>query len=266
MFRLIERNGLKYYKIEEFENTGIVKHCFTTRHGGVSSGAYKSMNLRVNSDDAPENIRANYRIICDEIGVDANRLVLSNQVHENNVVSVGKKDCGNGLSKPQCFKSADALITGETGVPIVIFGADCVPVYFLDVKERVIALAHSGWRGTIKDIAAKTAQKMINEYNSKPENIIAAIGPSIGVCHYEVDDEPAEAFRKKFGDSVLEKHTKFHVNMQKAIKMQLFNMGVKNVTDSGICTFCENDMFFSHRKNGNCRGVMAAITELTDRK
>ena len=266
MFKLNTRGNLKYYTIDEFEKTGLVKHCFTTRCGGVSKNEYKSLNLRMNCDDKPENILKNYKIICDEINVDFKNLVFSNQVHDDKIYVVGKNDCGNGITKPQRFESCDALITNEPGVPLTVFGADCVPLYFLDTERRVIALAHSGWKGTVLRIGEKVIRTMVESFLSKPENILVAIGPSIGVCHFEVGDEVADVFRDNFGDTVLEKHEKYHVNMQKAISLQLKACGIpeKNIINSRICTYCNSDLLFSHRKTKGRRGVMAAIMEIKD--
>ena len=262
MFRLKECGKLKYYTIDEFEKSGMVKHCFTTKHGGVSSGEFSSMNLRMNCADSQENVLSNFKIICDEICVNFEDLVFSKQVHSDKIEIVEKKDCGNGIVKEQKFESADALITAERGVPIVIFGADCVPVFFLDIKERVIEAALSGWRGTVGRIAEKKTEKMMSEFSCKAENIIAAIGPSIQVCHFETGDDVAEIFCNEFGDSVLEKNEKYHVNMQKAIEIQLSEIGVKNIINSGICTYCRHNEFFSHRYTNGRRGVMAGIMEL----
>ena len=268
MFRLKTDGTLKYYTADELEETGLIKHCFTTRCGGVSTGGFSSMNLRMNSGDSRENILKNYSIICNEIGVDYKKLVLSHQVHEDKIIKVSAADCGNGIVKPQKFASADALITAQPGVPLAVFGADCVPVILLDTENAAIGLAHSGWRGTAACIAAKTVQKMVSEFNCSPQKIRAAIGPSIRVCHFEVGDEIAEIFREKFGEAVLEKHAKYHVDMQKAIELQLVAQGVppENITDSNLCTFCNDDLFYSHRKTGNRRGVMAAIAEINGRE
>lgn len=264
MFRLNTNGNLQYYTIDEFEKTGLVKHCFTTRKGGVSENEYKSLNLRMNCDDKPENILSNYQIICDELNVNYKNLVFSKQVHDDKIYIVDEKDCGNGITKPQKFESCDALITAMCGVPLAVFGADCVPLYFLDVENRVIGLAHSGWKGTVLRIGEKVIKAMQENFSSKPENILAAIGPSIGVCHFEVGDEVSDIFRENFGDSVLEKHKKFHVNMQKAIEIQFKECGIpdENIVNSGICTYCNSDLLFSHRKTNGKRGVMAAIMEL----
>ncbi len=264
MFRLVRKNGLSYYVIDSFEKTGLVKHCFTTREGGVSENEYKALNLRFNCSDKRENVLKNYKIICDAIDVDYKKLVISKQVHEDNICTVTIEDLGNGITKENRFTSADGLMCNETGIPIVTLYADCVPLYFLDVKNKAIAMSHSGWKGTVKNISAKTVQKMIDEFNSKPENILAAIGPSIGECHFEVGDEVAYHFMempcgviKKYGE-------KYHVNLQKTIENQLLSVGIlkQNLTVSGICTFCNSDLLFSHRKTNGKRGNMAAIMEL----
>lgn len=264
MFRLIKNGRLMYYKIDSFEETGLVRHCFTTRMGGVSKNEYAELNLRTNCDDDINNVWKNFKIICDEIGINYKNLVFSKQVHEDIIYDAAKDDAGNGITKPNKLESADGLICGEPGIPLVIFSADCVPLFFLDKKERVIALSHSGWKGTVKNIAAKTVNKMLNEYNSRPENIICAIGPSIGECHFEVGDEVAEIFAGVAGGVLNKYGEKYHVNLQKTIINQLTDCGIKadNITNTGICTYCNSDILFSHRKTGGKRGSLAAIMQL----
>lgn len=262
MFTLKTHGDLKYFTIDEFEETGLLKHCFTTRCGGVSENEFKSMNLRMHCEDKKENILRNYEIICDEIGVNFENLVFSNQVHCDTILSVCKEDMGNGITKPQKWDGVDGLITNEPGVPIIIFAADCVPVFFFDKVKKVIALVHSGWKGTVLKISAKCIKKMVEEYSCNPKDIMVAIGPSIGVCHFEVGDDVADIFRDAFGDTVLEKQEKWHVNMQKAIEIQLRKQGVENIVKADICTYCQSDLLFSHRQTGGKRGVMAGIMEL----
>lgn len=264
MFTLFEKGDLKYYKVDEFSRTGLVRHCFSTRHGGVSKNEFFSMNLRINCDDKRENILKNYSIICEEIGVDYENLVLTKQVHEDKIYVVNKEDRGNGITKPQKFESCDALITAEKNVPIAVFSADCVPVFFLDTKKSVIALAHSGWKGTVARISEKVVNKMCDEFGSNPKDILCAIGPSINVCHFEVGDEVSDIFLSEFGPCVVKKYEKNHVDMQKAIEIQLKNAGIleKNIINSQICTQCRCGEFFSHRVTGDRRGVQAAIMEL----
>ncbi|MBQ7793564.1 MAG: peptidoglycan editing factor PgeF [Clostridia bacterium] len=261
MFTLVKNDDLCYYKIDSFENSGIVRHGFTTKYGGVSKGCFESMNLRINSDDSIENVRCNYEIIAKELGMDVKRLVLSKQVHKTDIVDVTSLDAGNGLWYDNKFESADALVTNEKNLPLVTFFADCVPVFLLDTKKEVLALAHSGWRGTVGKIAALTVRHMCDKYGSCAEDILAGIGPSIRQCCFEVGEEVAEHFSKEFVDRC---KAKPHIDLQGAIAAQLEAVGVKreNITDSGICTCCRSDEFYSHRVMGNQRGTMAALAML----
>lgn len=265
MFKLVKKGNVAYYIITSFEETGLVKHGFSTREGGVSKGCYSSMNLRFHCDDTRENVIRNFEIIADTLNMDKNRLVLSKQVHEDNIHTVTENDIGNGITRENSFTSVDALITDKKGIPLVTLFADCVPLFFLDKKQRVIALAHSGWRGTVKRIGQKTVEKMKRDYGSKPENIIAAIGPSIQECHFEVSDDVAEIFIKEFGsDTAVKYGDRYHVNMQTAIRKQLTESGLlpDSIDDSGICTYCNSDTLFSHRKTNGQRGNMGAFMEL----
>lgn len=265
MFKLNRKNGIAYYTISSFEETGLVKHGFSTREGGVSSGCYSSMNLRFNCDDSRENVLENYRRMASVLGMDYKKLVLSKQIHESNIVTITESDMGNGIVRENQFTSADGLITGIKGIPLVTLYADCVPVFLLDKKLGVVSLIHSGWRGTVQCISRKAAEKMKNDYGSKMEDILVAIGPSIQVCHFEVGDEVADVFIKTFGkDTVVKYNDRYHVNMQKAIVKQLTETGIlpENIDDSGICTYCNSDLLFSHRKTNGQRGNLGAFIEL----
>ena len=242
MFKLNRKNGVLYYTITSFEETGLVKHGFSTREGGVSDGCYSSMNFRFHCDDTCENVLKNFEIMADTLGMDYNKLVLENK-----------------------FDSVDALITDKKGIPMVTLFADCVPLFFLDKKLGVAALAHSGWKGTVKRIGQKTIEKMKRDYGSRAEDILTAIGPSIQECHFEVGDEVAEIFIKEFGEDTAVKYgEKYHVNMQKAIEKQFIESGIlkENIDNCGICTYCNSDLLFSHRKTNGKRGNLGAFIEL----
>lgn len=263
MFILNQNKNLKYLTVEEFSKTGCVKHCFSTRCGGVSTGDYESMNLRFNASDLKENVLKNFEIISDAAGIDHTKLILTKQVHEDIIKAVGSEFLGNGIVFENRFDSADGLICNESGVPITVFGADCLPIIFLDPKKRVIATAHSGWKGTLKKIAQKCAYKMITDYNSNPEDIIAAIGPSVRVENYEVNDELAAVFKREFGMcAVTEFSGKPHIDMQRCVMIQLQEIGVGTIVDSMFCTYDNPDLFFSHRRTGDRRGVMVGMIEL----
>lgn len=265
MFKLNRKNGVAYYTITSFEETGLVKHGFSTREGGVSEGCFGSMNLRFNCEDTHKNVLENYRIIAQTLGMDYERFVLSKQVHEDVIHTVTEDDLGNGIVFPNKFESVDALITDKKGFPIVTLFADCVPLFFLDKRQGVIALAHSGWKGTVKRIGQKTIEKMKNDYGSKAEDILTAIGPSIQECHFEVGDDVAGIFVKEFGDDTAVKYgDRYHVNMQKAIEKQFVESGIlkEHIDNSGICTYCNSDFLFSHRKTNGKRGNLGAFLEL----
>lgn len=265
MFKLNKSGNTVYYTIPSFEATGLVRHGFSTREGGVSRGCYSSMNLRFHCDDLHKNVLENYRIIGEALGMDYKRMVLSKQIHEDIIRTVGEDDCGNGIIRENAFESADALITDKRNIPLVTLFADCVPVFFLDKRQGVIALAHSGWRGTVKRIGQKTVEKMKRDYGSRAEDILAAIGPSIQEDHFEVGDEVAEIFLKEFGsDTAVKYGDKYHVNMQKAIMLQLLKTGIpkENIDDCGICTYCNSELLFSHRKTNGRRGNLGAFLQL----
>jgi len=263
MFELRERDGVKFYVPTTIEAIGGITAGFSTREGGVSEGCYSSMNLRWHCDDSHENVLENYRRITAALGIDYRDTVRAKQIHEDAVRIVGEADKGNGITRENAFESADALMTDETGVCLCIVSADCTPVFMADPVKRVVSLIHSGWRGTVKRISVKAAEKMMREYGSKAEDIVCAIGPSIQIDCFEVGDDVAEIFIREFGADAAEKYgDRYHVSMQRAIKKQLNDIGIYNIDDCGICTCCSSDLLFSHRKTNGRRGNLGAFIRL----
>lgn len=265
MFILNEKNGISYYTVSAFSETGLVNHCISTREGGVSEGCYRSMNLRFNCEDKAENVRENFRRTAESVNMDYEKLVLSKQVHEDIIKDVTENDCGNGILFENRYESADGLVTNRCGIGLVTLYADCVPLMFLDPVRRVAATSHSGWKGTVKRIGQKTVLKMCRDYGCDAKDILCAIGPSIQLDHFEVGDDVAEIFMKSFGGDTAEKFgERYHVNMQRAIFKQLTEAGVlpENIDDCGICTYCNSDLLFSHRKTNGRRGNFGAFIAL----
>lgn len=258
MFKQNVKDNIKYYTIKSFEDSGLVSHAFSTRIGGVSTGEASSMNFGLNRKDTAENINKNYELLCRAVGISENRLVKTKQVHGNAVYAATQNDIGKHID------SVDALVTNEPDVALCTFHADCMPLFFLDTKKRAIALAHSGWRSTLLNIAEKTINKMKSEYGSNPSDIIAAIGPSIGVCHFEVDADVADKFDSKY----IVQHEKPHLNLWQLCKDQILSTGVneKNLTLTDTCTYCNNDLFYSYRGDNMKTGSMVAIMQLTKDK
>lgn len=265
--KLIKKGKLEYFVFDLFEKTGFIKHCFSTRNGGVSVGCYDSLNLSFRQDKR-ENVIKNYEILCDAIKCDSKNTVFSDQIHEDKIYFADKSDCGKGLYKESDIKGYDALVTDVKDVLLVTFYADCVPIFIADIRNKVVALSHSGWKGTVKEISKKTIEAMIEKYGTDKNDIIAGIGPSIGVCCFEVDYPVVEEFKNKlpFSEKYIfkGKENKFFIDLQKINKQILINVGVaeKNIEVADICTKCNPNIFYSHRNMGSERGSLAALMQI----
>lgn len=264
--KLIKKGKLEYYKFEKFR---ALRHCFSTRYGGVSEGCYASMNLALRKDEMT-NIIENYRIICNAIGCDYRSTVWTRQVHGDNILNITSSDRGTGLLKPRQLEGYDGIVTDEPDITLVGFSADCVLLYFYDSVRKVVAISHSGWRGTVKAIGAKTVEKMVKDYGCQRENIICGISPAIGKDHFQVDDPVVEAFRNEFSwvDTFIENDSlnegKYYIDLHGINEEILVNSGIKreNIENSRICTMCDPDRFFSHRIMGEQRGSLAGFISL----
>lgn len=269
-FKTVNKEGLVYLTIPSFEKTGMVKHCFTTRLGGVSRGDYDSLNTSYLKEDPFENVRKNLERVCGAIDIDYRRLVFSDQTHEDNIRVVTEKDTGKGISVPNDIMNTDGLMTNIPGIPLITFYADCVPLFFLDTKNRAVAVIHSGWKGTVLKIGAKTVKLMGEVYGTKPEDCLAGIGPSIGPECFEVGPEVAEIFKDSFEDwpQIIEPHHegKSRINLWETNRLILREAGIpeENITVSGLCTVCNEEMFFSYRRDKGRNGSLSAIIELKD--
>ena len=263
---LKESNGVYYFQFPLLEKSGIVMHGFSTKIGGVSKGVYAQMNLGVSRGDDPEAVLENYRRIANVLHMPWERMVLSHQTHTTNIRVVTGKDAGAGLVKKRDYENVDGLITNIPNLPLVTFYADCVPLYFVDPVHRAIGLSHSGWRGTVNRMGMKA------EYHSRPEDILACIGPSICSECYEVGEEVAQEFEKAFlpaqNEQILKQKPdgKYLLNLWKANEIILLEAGIKKehlaITD--VCTKCNPDLLYSHRVMGNQRGNLAAFLCLNE--
>lgn len=263
---LNKKNEIEYLTFNSFEKTNLVKHCFSTRKGGLSKGVYESMNLAFR-EESRENVIKNYELICDAIGCDYKNVVFSDQVHEDRLYFVNEEDSGKGLLRESDIIGYDSLITDKKGLVLTTFYADCVPLFFLDTEKEVIALTHSGWKGTVKQIGSKTIDAMVKEYGCQKENIIAGIGPCIGGCCFEVDEPVVNEFLEKipFSKSFIftnsKNKSKFNIDLQGVNRQILINAGIdaEKIELANACTKCSPDMFFSHRHMGAERGSLAAL-------
>ena len=181
-----------------WENLPGVRHCFTTRAGGVSEGWLSSLNFRRGLYDPDENIEENFRRTALFFNTTPDRIVCAQQTHTSNVRIVTEADAGKGVTRERDYTDVDGLITDVPGLILYTSHADCVPIYFYDPVRRVIALAHSGWKGTAARIGQVTVRKMQKVYGCRPQDIYTAVGPSICADCYEVSEDVAEAIRGCF--------------------------------------------------------------------
>ncbi len=266
MFRTETKNGVPL-RISDVLSDPAIAHGFSTRLGGVSPAPWDSLNLDDRRGDAPENVHENFHRLCAALGADVRRAVLSRQVHRDDVRCVTAADCGKGLWMPRDYDSADALITDEPNIPLIVFSADCNVLLLHDPVRRAIGAAHAGWRGTALGIAAKTVQAMVNAYGCDPANIRAAIGPAIGQCCFETDGDVPEALRKALGAAVEPfidwNGRKYHIDLKAVNALWLQSLGVTKIDICPDCTYCLGDLYWSHRRTGLRRGEQAAVISLT---
>lgn len=261
----VERKQVLMLHFPAWDRFPFLTHGMSTRMGGVSEGIYASMNFREMSGDPEGNIRENYRRAAAHLGCDVNRIVRPSLVHGNHVHLVERKDYGNGAVRCSSLLDTDALITDVPGVTLCATFADCVPLFFLDVKRHAIGLAHSGWRGTVKKIGLKTVEAMCRTFGSRPEDILAAIGPCICRDCYEVGEDTAEEFRRAFPDAeellAVNRDNHYQLDLRRANEMVFAEAGIPagNVTVSDICTCCNPELLFSHRASKGRRGAMGAF-------
>lgn len=262
-----EINGAKYLTFPHLEKHTNIVHAFTTRQGGISEGCFSSWNFGFNSGDNRERVRENYKILGNILDIKIENMILSDQTHDNNILYVTEKDRGKGIIKPRDFENIDGLITDKVSVAIITAHADCGSLFFYDYKKKIIGLTHSGWRGTVKKIAKEMIDKFVNQFGSDPENILVGIGPSIGKCCFEVDDDVYDIFithDKRYTKYIEKKGIKYHIDLWAINRLILNDNGIpdKNIISANMCTKCNNDIFFSHRGQKGKRGIMVSTMML----
>ena len=237
-------------------------HCFTTRYGGVSTGYLSSLNIGTSRGDDIRNVLENYRILGNALGFDPRNVVLCRQVHSDTVQVVTEEHRGAGLTAPP-LAPCDALVTNVPGLALVVFSADCTPILFHDPVTGAVGAAHAGWRGTVSAIAARTVEAMVREYGSRPGDIRSAIGPNIGVCHFETGADVPQALLDAFGQEmnpfIFPRGEKYLVDLKKINAWILERAGVRHIDISEDCTVCQSDRFWSHRVTEGHRGTQGAI-------
>ena len=270
-----EINGVRYLQFPALLEQEVCRHLFSTRIGGISKGDLGSMNLSYTRGDEKENVDENFRRIADILGCGMEDFVLTHQTHTTNVRVITEADRGKGIVKERDYEDVDGLVTNVPGIVLSTFYADCVPLYFVDPVKKAIGLSHSGWKGTVNKMGKVTVQKMTEEYGSNPDDIIAAIGPSICVDCYEVSMDVADAFMDAFANAenlskiVLPKNEeKAMLDLWQANYAVLLEAGLKreHISMPDICTACNKEVLFSHRASNGKRGNLGAFLVLNHKK
>lgn len=281
---------LEYLTYPSLEGTGIVRHLVTTRLGGVSKGEFSSMSLSFTRGDREEDVRENYCRIGQILGCPPENMVASQQTHTTNIRRVTSADKGKGITRPLGYQDVDGLMTDEPGIALVTYYADCVPLLFVDPVKRVIGSAHSGWRGTAGRMGEHMVRAMGEAYGSRPEKMLAAIGPSICQDCYEVSEDVAKEFleleaeteelcrellhsgryREGYGGGppkIVEpgrQPGKYQLDLWLANFLILRRAGIplEGIAVTDICTCHNSEYLFSHRASGGRRGNLGAFLML----
>lgn len=236
-----------YLKPDIFKHIPSLVAGVSTRHGGKSQAPYHSLNLGVHTNDQAETIQENINLLCQSLGIDPSQLARSFQTHQDYIWECQLPDYQNGY---------DAIISTQVNIFSAVGIADCCPILLVDPEQKITAAIHAGWKGSVLGIVPKTADLLISKYHSKPENLLAYIGPCISVQHFEVGDEVAE----KFPESCKQKlSNKWHVDLKKHHALQLRKSGITQIEIAPWCTVEHNEHFFSHRKEQGLTGRMLAF-------
>ena len=251
-----QSDGLRFYQFDIFSKN--ILNAVFTRQGGVSPEPWNSLNLSISVGDDPARVAENRVHAFNSLGRSPASLHDVWLVHGTDIIFA---DAPCPLDQPT--QKADILFTDNPEVSLFMRFADCVPLLFHDPKKHVIGISHAGWMGTVKGVAEVSVQAMQERYGSDPRDIVAGIGPSISVDHYEVGEEVAAQFRDKYCDeSEQVLHTRdgsIYLDLWAANALHLKKMGVEQIQISGFCTACHLDDWYSHRAEKGKTGRFGAL-------
>jgi YfiH family protein len=257
---------LLLYRVRVFEAYPQIVHGIFTRKGGVSTGPFHSLNLSTAVKDHSGAVERNIQSVCEALGVQPQQTVACHLVHGADILTVDR------YNRQPLMAKADGLITVEPDIYLFLRFGDCTPLLFFDPVRNAVGLTHAGWRGTMQNAAGATVNAMVQRLGCRPQNIIAVIGPAIGPCCYEVGPEVMTAATETFeGPQGLfsrysEQTQRAHFDMWAANQRQLAEAGVGQIVQSGLCTACRTDEFFSHRAEKGLTGRFGVIIGLAGSK
>jgi YfiH family protein len=253
---------LRYYQFDSYRLPGLI-HAVFTRRGGVSPTPWASLNLGGLGGDLKENVVENRKRIFEVVGLPVETIYDAWQVHGTHIICTDKP-----RPLDVAHVKADAILTNNPQVTLFMRFADCVPIFLYDTVRRVAGLAHAGWQGTVNKIAQKTVERMVTEYGSRAEDILAAIGPSIGADHYEIGPDVADqvkaAFSEDASDFLVERDNKIYFDLWRTNRVILEKAGVQQIQVAGLCTACNTEDWYSHRAEQGKTGRFGALIALKE--
>lgn len=238
------------------------RHAVFARQGGISAVPFASLNLSVSVADETENVYANRRRAYGLYGRDTDTVVHAHLVHGAEVAQVSRANEGTWIPR------VDGLITDQPGVALTMNFADCTPILLYDPENRAIGLGHAGWQGAVKDLPGAMVQAMVQSFGSEPAHLLAAIGPTIGACCYEVGEPVISAVQGAFaepGALLVQQNggSRPYFDLPEANRRNLVRAGVRQIELPDFCTACHTDLFFSHRAEQGRTGRFGVIFMLT---
>lgn len=231
----------------------------TTRHGGVSTGCHASLNVNPYCGDDGACVSENRRRLCAALGIAGDRLIMPHQTHgiESRIIGKEFMQLPQGV-RTMILDGVDAVMTNERGLCIGVSTADCIPLLMHDIRHGAVCAVHAGWRGTVAGMAMKAVTDMKAAFGTRPTDLHVTIGPGISLKNFEVGDEVYNMFAEAgFNmDAISERHEKWHINLPLCNKLALTAAGVPDsqIETCGICTYDNNEDFFSARRMGTASG------------
>lgn len=249
------------FYFEKINNKKILKSDFLDKSGFLHFFTTRDTVIRSQEAGFEQIVDENKKDICKFLNIDENNLISPSQTHTSNVQTA--------IEGNSAYPDTDALILSNFSQAIYLNFADCTPIIFYDEEKHIAAIAHAGWRGTAEKIGPKTVEKMVKEFGSKPENIIAAIGPAISDCCYEIGEDVYNRLKNTLdGDTTgcfTEKNGKKYAELKNINCRQLLACGLKKIDICNYCTSCANELFFSYRKENGTTNRHSAIIKINER-
>jgi YfiH family protein len=260
--------SVSIWQFDVLSGFDVLCHGVVGRRGGVSISPYDGLNLGLHVGDDPDRVVENRRRACGALGVDFDGCTFAQQVHGNSVQAVTESEAGAGRMRfEEAVAGVDGLVVRGPDITIAVGVADCVPLLLYDPDNHAGAAVHAGWRGTAAGVAARGVEALVRECGSRPESLVAGVGPAIGRCCYQVSGRAVEDLKRglQYPEPVAERRSgHWYLDLAEANRQQLRATGLRpeNIELSGICTSCHSDEFYSERKLGRPTGRFGAFLSL----